>query len=87
MGADGIMGSAHTYVVPGAGEKAGAVPGSKAAGARGGAGGVGTAGTAAEISLNPEDLEVGMDDAQMAARYAWAWQPVALKPSTLDPKP
>ena len=61
------MGSAHTYVVPGvgAGEKVGAVPGTKAARGLGGGGG----GSAAEISLNPEDLEAGLDDAQVAARY------------------
>ena len=58
-----IMGSAHTYVVPS--ERVGLVPGSKeeakavAAAAREGT----------EIALNPEDLERGLDEAGVAARY------------------
>ena len=58
-----IMGSAHTYVVPS--ERVGLVPGSKeeqraaAAAAREGT----------DIALNPEDLERGLDEAGVAARY------------------
>ena len=61
--ADGnIMGSSHVYVVPGAGgDVAGAVPGETRAKR--------TAAGATEIALNPEDLEAGMDDAAVAARY------------------
>ena len=61
--ADGnIMGSSHVYVVPGAGgDVAGAVPGETRAKR--------TATGATEIALNPEDLEAGMDDAAVAARY------------------
>ena len=57
------MGSAHTYVVPS--ERVGLVPGSKeeqraaAAAAREGT----------DIALNPEDLERGLDEAGVAARY------------------
>ena len=67
--ADGsLMGSAQTYVMPGAGAVAGAIPGSKkgsgaAAGAQVGGG------NDAEISLNPEDLEAGLEDSEVAARY------------------
>jgi hypothetical protein len=47
VGADGIMGGSHTYVVPGAGGAAavpaGAVPGSKATRGGGGDGGGGAA--------------------------------------------
>jgi splicing factor 3B subunit 2 len=59
-----IMGSAHTYVVPS--EKVGLVPGSKEE--RSAAAAAARDGTA--IALNPEDLEKGLDEAGMAARYA-----------------
>jgi len=64
-----LMGSAQTYVMPGAGAGAvaGAIPGSKRGG--GAAAAAVGGGNDAEISLNPEDLEAGLDDAEVAARY------------------
>ena len=59
-----LMGSAHTYVVPGAGDAVGAAPGAASKRAR-----REPAAGAAEIALNPEDLERGMDDAAVAARF------------------
>ena len=75
VGEGNLMGSAHAYVVPGAaaaaaaaaGDVAGAVPGSKREAKLAAAGGI-PDGTA--IALNPEDLERGVDDATVAARYA-----------------
>ncbi len=59
-----LMGSAHTYVVPGAGDAVGAAPGAAAKRAR-----REPAAGATEIALAPEDLERGMDDAAVAARF------------------
>ena len=59
-----LMGSAHTYVVPGAGGAVGAAPGAAPRRAR-----REPAAGATEIALDPEDLERGMDDAAVAARF------------------
>jgi len=59
-----LMGSAHTYVVPGAGGAVGAAPGAALRRAR-----REPAAGATEIALDPEDLERGMDDAAVAARF------------------
>ena len=59
-----LMGSAHTYVVPGAGGAVGAAPGAAQRRAR-----REPAAGATEIALDPEDLERGMDDAAVAARF------------------
>ena len=59
-----LMGSAHTYVVPGAGDAVGAAPGAASKRAR-----REPAVGATEIALDPEDLERGMDDAAVAARF------------------
>ena len=67
VGEGSLMGSAHTYVVPGANTGGAAVGAAPSASARGKK--KQTTG-ATEITLNPEDLESGMDDAAMAARFA-----------------
>jgi splicing factor 3B subunit 2 len=71
--AGSLMGASHTYVVPPAGEDApqattaAARRAAAAAGVRAGGGG-----SEAVVTLAPEELEAGLDDAQLAARYAAA---------------
>ena len=67
VGEGSLMGSAHTYVVPGGGggmggDVVGAAPGDVRRRKKPEPG-------ATEITLNPEDLETGMDDAAVAARF------------------
>ena len=66
VGEGSLMGSAHTYVVPGGGgmggDAVGAAPGDVRRRKKPEPG-------ATEITLNPEDLETGMDDAAVAARF------------------
>ena len=65
VGEGSLMGSAHTYVVPGGGmggDAVGAAPGDVRRRKKPEPG-------ATEITLNPEDLETGMDDATVAARF------------------
>jgi splicing factor 3B subunit 2 len=82
VGGSSLMGASHTYVVPPAGGAPGAggaaAPGAAAApstAARRAAAAAGVradargAGADVSLTLAPEELEAGLDDAQLAARY------------------
>ena len=71
VGATSLMGASHTYVVPPAGAPAAptsAAAAAKRAGIVPGDGGA-AMGTGAVLTLQPEELEAGMSDAELAARY------------------
>ena len=70
VGAGSLMGASHTYVVPPAGAGAAGEKSSTAsrrAAAAAGVGALGDAGVA--LSLAPEDLEAGLDDAALTKRF------------------
>ena len=71
VSATSLMGASHTYVVPPAGAAAasGAAAAAKRAGIAAGGEGAGAMGTGAVLTLQPEELEAGIGDAELASRY------------------
>jgi len=71
VSATSLMGASHTYVVPPAGGAGGAgvAVGAAAAARRAGMGIAEGSAAGAVLTLQPEELEAGVDDAELASRY------------------